>query len=305
MIDISTLDLLKYMGQRPPMYIGEYDIFSLKAFLDGLAFQRKSEDEGLVFLQQVFYPWLKEKYALEEEQLWAQQLSLLCDTQEEAVHFFFTLFDECYKEYTSGHIKPRSQSPSSKVSYKEMTTIELMELIRENPSAYLSKYGLRCFNAFLGGYEIHQESDETDEELRDFGHWIQKRYSIFDTRGMIGILELVTETEGEALDKFFELWDIFRGKITEAPIELTPKQLEVKQRFIQGLQEVFRKGYDPREIGHYTQLFSYDNWLEAVALRDIIAALYWFSEEKEETFVQLVQKHLGIDIYQSITSEKK
>ena len=151
MIDITTLDLFKYMGQRPPMYIGEYDIFSLKAFLDGLAFQRKSEDEGLVFLQQVFYPWLKEKYALEEEQLWAQQLSLLCDTQEEAVHFFFTLFDECYKEYTSGHIKPRSQSPSSKVSYKEMTTIELMELIRENPSAYLSKYSLRCFNAFLGG----------------------------------------------------------------------------------------------------------------------------------------------------------
>ena len=75
MIDISTLDLLKYMGQRPPMYIGEYDIFSLKAFLDGLAFQPKSE--GLVFLQQVFYPWLKEKYALEEEQLWAQQLSFL------------------------------------------------------------------------------------------------------------------------------------------------------------------------------------------------------------------------------------
>ena len=74
MIDITTLDLLKYMGQRPPMYIGEYDIFSLKAFLDGLAFQRKSEDEGLVFLQQVFYPWLKEKYALEEEQLWAKQL---------------------------------------------------------------------------------------------------------------------------------------------------------------------------------------------------------------------------------------
>ena len=63
MIDITTLDLLKYMGQRPPMYIGKYDIFSLKAFLDGLVFQRKSEDEGLVFLQQVFYPWLKEKYA--------------------------------------------------------------------------------------------------------------------------------------------------------------------------------------------------------------------------------------------------
>ena len=305
MIDITTLDLLKYMGQRPPMYIGKYDIFSLKAFLDGLAFQPKSEDEGLVFLQQVFYPWLKEKYALEEEQLWAQQLSLLCDTQEEAVHFFFTLFDECYKEYTSGHIKPRSQSPSSKVSYKEMTTIELMELIRENPSAYLSKYGLRCFNAFLGGWDIHQESDETDEELLDFEHWIQKRYSIFDTRGTIGILELVTETEGEALDKFFELWDIFRGKITEAPIELTPKQQEVKQRFIQGLQEVFRKGYDPEEIGHYTRLFSYDNCPGAVALRDIIAALYWFSEEKKETFVQLVQKHLGIDIYQSITSEKK
>ena len=82
-----------------------------------------------------------------------------------------------------------------------------------------------------------------------------------------------------------------------APIELTPKQQEVKQRFIQGLQEVFRKGYDPGEIRRYTQLFSYDNWREAVALRDIIAALYWFSEEKEETFVQLVQKHLGIDIY--------
>ena len=45
MIDITTLDLLKYMGQRPPMYIGEYDIFSLKAFLNSLAFQRKSEDE--------------------------------------------------------------------------------------------------------------------------------------------------------------------------------------------------------------------------------------------------------------------
>ena len=116
---------------------------------------------------------------------------------------------------------------------------------------------------------------------------------------------MVTETEGEALDKFFELWDIFRGKIMEAPIELTTKQLEVKQHFIQGLQEVFRKGYDPREIGHYTRLFSYENWREAVALRDIIAALYWFSEEKEETFVQLVQKHLGIDIYQSIASEKK
>ena len=104
-----------------------------------MAFQRKSEDEGLVFLQQVFYPWLKEKYALEEEQLWAKQLLLLVmyDTQEEAVHFLFTLYDECYKEYTSGHIKPRSQSPSSKVSYKEMTTIELMELIREK-SLYLS-----------------------------------------------------------------------------------------------------------------------------------------------------------------------
>lgn len=91
----------------------------------------------------------------------------------------------------------------------------------------------------------------------------------------------------------------------DAPIELTPKQLEVKRRFIQELQEVFRKGYDPKEIGHYTRLFSYDNWREAVALRDIVAALYWFSEEKEETFVQLVQKYLGIDIYQSITSEKK
>ena len=49
MIDITTLDLLKYMGQRPPMYIGEYDIFSLKAFLDDLAFQPKIETTFIIY----------------------------------------------------------------------------------------------------------------------------------------------------------------------------------------------------------------------------------------------------------------
>jgi len=67
-----------------------------------------------------------------------------------------------------------------------------------------------------------------------------------------------------------------------------------------------------KETDYFLPLLNHDIANQAVnyIIITIIALVVWrrredFLEEKEETFVQLVQKHLGIDIYRSITSEKK
>lgn len=79
------------------MYLGRNSIFNLQAFLDGYYFARR--EMGLPLTEQEsefqeFLQWIRKKFQVETEQLWASILLFHSADERSAVDRFFSLFEE-------------------------------------------------------------------------------------------------------------------------------------------------------------------------------------------------------------------
>ena len=93
----NLYDLLKKIKKRPAMYLGRHSIFNLQAFLDGHYFARRELGVPLTEQErefQTFLQWIRERFKVETEQLWASIILFHSADERSAVDRFFSLFEE-------------------------------------------------------------------------------------------------------------------------------------------------------------------------------------------------------------------
>ena len=194
MKNITTLELLRYMKYRAPMYIGKYDIFYLKTFFNGWTLRCKGEDVGLRLLQQGFFPWLQEKYPKDIDN-WAEKLFVMWKSEKAALLYFFILFDEFYNKYFSEH-------------FQDLSIEELIAFIEPHPELHISKKSIFALEIFLNNWQEAHPAIQT-KVLGDFYLWLQQIYPNEKTNNWANLLFSVFKTEENALKQFFELFSDF------------------------------------------------------------------------------------------------
>jgi len=194
MKNITTLELLRYMKYRAPMYIRKYDIFYLKTFFNGWALRYKGEDVGLRLLQQGFFPWLQEKHPRDIDN-WAEKLFVMWKSEKVALLYFFILFDEFYNKYFSEHSQ-------------DLLIEELIAFIEPHPELHISKKSIFALEIFLNNWQEAHPTIQT-KVLDNFYLWLQQIYPNEKTNNWANLLFSVFKTEENALKQFFELFGDF------------------------------------------------------------------------------------------------
>lgn len=94
-----------------------------------------------------------------------------------------------------------------------MKKMRVLEEIRKRPGLYLGKKSLYLLKAYINGYTygINEYNEEkTYNYFLDFQSYVENRLSISKTPyGWDRIINSLCESEEEAFDKFFELYDEF------------------------------------------------------------------------------------------------
>lgn len=97
-----------------------------------------------------------------------------------------------------------------------MELYDVLHLVRRNPDSFLHDgRSLTSLYAFLMGYELGLTSmgkkGSIFGEMRDFSIWLVKELGFSGgTRGWCTAILSKTESETEAFDRFFELFEKFR-----------------------------------------------------------------------------------------------
>ncbi|MCU0543631.1 MAG: hypothetical protein MUE44_15870 [Oscillatoriaceae cyanobacterium Prado104] len=110
----------------------------------------------------------------------------------------------------------------NKLDVKYEFFFDLLQRIKQRPGMYLGKPSITRLRAFLDGYEMARAElglpdTEQQQQLEGFQEWIQERYKITSTHGWHSIILFFSADERDALDRFFELLEVFlnRDKIGE------------------------------------------------------------------------------------------
>jgi hypothetical protein len=99
---------------------------------------------------------------------------------------------------------------------------DLLERIRAEPYKILGQASLACLRAFLGGYTLgcdrEGKDDHLDPRLNHFSEWVADKLGR-DRLSISGydLIQLESEDEARALDRYFELWDEYTLVEPEAP----------------------------------------------------------------------------------------
>lgn len=87
---------------------------------------------------------------------------------------------------------------------------QIIDQIRERPALYLPYNSIRCLKAFIVGWYTGNPDSIEDFSLleHDFIKWIHSRYNI-EIHSWDRTIEFFSANEYQALDRFFELFDVF------------------------------------------------------------------------------------------------
>ena len=89
---------------------------------------------------------------------------------------------------------------------------DLLERIREEPYRFLGQASLGCLRVFFDGYMLGRsragKANDLDPRLGRFSEWVAEKLG----RGLltvsgINMIQLESEDEARALERYFELWD--------------------------------------------------------------------------------------------------
>ena len=91
------------------------------------------------------------------------------------------------------------------------TVQELISLIEKRPLAFVRHRSLFELEAFINGFNYHRftgEPGNIDETYNEFiDSWIYSKFGIADKQGWTQAITESCQTEEEAFDKFFALWN--------------------------------------------------------------------------------------------------
>ncbi len=105
----SIFELLALIKKRPTMYISQYSISCLKAYIDGWYFR----DYDSVIDAEIFgnfQDWIQKRFGISSTQSWASIILFYSQDEYTALKDFFILFDEYMQE----------AQPNVYISWKEL-----------------------------------------------------------------------------------------------------------------------------------------------------------------------------------------
>ncbi len=101
-----------------------------------------------------------------------------------------------------------------------MKTIELIEKIKERPALYISRRSIVTLKSFIDGYtfclqELEGKEPQKGDFFYKFQQWIAIRYNVKLAQSWSNIILFHSMDEYDALENFFELYDIFKKEMEE------------------------------------------------------------------------------------------
>lgn len=92
------------------------------------------------------------------------------------------------------------------------TITHILKKIEEQPILYLGSKNLSRLRFFISGYITCEEENGINDSLyifEDFKKYFNKIYGVVSYYSYADVIRNVSETEEEAFDKFFELFNDF------------------------------------------------------------------------------------------------
>ena len=96
-----------------------------------------------------------------------------------------------------------------------MNVLYLVSAIKKRPLFFLLSHSIFEFDAFVRGYSYHQFSHEQDKTPEDkiFEEfkcsWLQSKLGLKGNYSYVQCLMSVSNNSAEALDRFFDYWEVF------------------------------------------------------------------------------------------------
>lgn len=101
----------------------------------------------------------------------------------------------------------------SKYLFNMASIVELIFSIKQRPAMYLGRNSISLLKAFLDGWYCHEPNTVADiEVMGDFQDWIARKYKIKTSHSWANILLFYSTDENDALQKFFEEFELFLAK---------------------------------------------------------------------------------------------
>lgn len=113
---MQLFELINNIRKRPAMYLGQASIGQLRTFLAGYTFARRQlgiDQTHQEKLFATFQPWVAKRLALSPQQHWDRLILTSSQSEEEALRYFFQLFDEFVD---SQNVEMQSTAQNSKAA---------------------------------------------------------------------------------------------------------------------------------------------------------------------------------------------
>jgi hypothetical protein len=122
----------------------------------------------------------------------------------------------------------------------------LLERVREDPYSTLGQASLACLRAYLDGYATAAarvgRTEDLDPRLGRFSEWVAEKLGNpgLSVSG-IDMIQLESEDEARALDRYFELWDEYTGAVEPGIPQAEPAPSLPQQSFRELLDAIRRR----------------------------------------------------------------
>ena len=141
------------------------------------------------------------------------------------------------------------------VKANKLTLTALIEKIRERPALYMGRTSILHLNSFFAGYFMTNEAPEFD----GFNDFVGRYYGKYTTAGWANlILADHYGNEGEAMHRFFDLWDEYENEIK--PINSRLILHKLLHLILIDIRHQSHEKQDPNSIWQLT------NWLHTLPL---------------------------------------
>lgn len=207
--------ILTKVKDNPALYICKPDVQLLRYFIDGYVMTYSLFPWGCSReFCRGFMDFVMEKYKIKEQFLfhWTSVFLYFTNSEEEAFYKFF----EVLEEFASLHANEICDAVVDReVSEEDAFCIigEMIGRVKIRPRLYIGLLSMVRLKAFINGcmaYINEINGSATYEFYPGFQSFVERKYDIRIEADWAKIITFVTDSEEEAIEKFFELLEEFK-----------------------------------------------------------------------------------------------
>lgn len=211
-------EILSKVKENPQFYLGNPWLTLLKVFVSGyLTCKEQINGQSALAFYPGFGEYIMQKVEMDTSTVHSSfdLILLLTTTEDGAFNTFFKSLDEFKQEK---NYKENELRTDICLSEDEAMNIidEIISSVRKRPRFYLYSPYLERLNIFINGcmaYINEINGEDTFEFYPGFQEFVAKKYEIKIPAHWSKIIIFVSDSEEEALYKFFELLDEYKESV--------------------------------------------------------------------------------------------